>query len=84
MAVLDAIEEEFSRRLEQIPPHGLGLSVDVYSPDLLSLLGVLRERQVLPSYLEVFQRRRSRTKHFEIGREDLTFTKHSKQAKRVR
>ena len=55
MAVLDAIEEEFSRRLEQIPPHGLGLSVDVYSPDLLSLLGVLRERQVLPSYLEVFR-----------------------------
>lgn len=55
MAVLDAIEGEFSRRLEQIPPHGLGLSVDVYSPDLLSLLGVLRERQVLPSYLEVFR-----------------------------
>ncbi len=55
MVALDTIEGKFSRRLEQIPPHGLGLSVDVYSPDLLSLLGVLRERQVLPSYLEVFR-----------------------------
>lgn len=55
MAVLDSIEGEFSRRLEQIPAHGLGLSVDVYSPDLLSLLGALRQRQVLPSYLEVFR-----------------------------
>ena len=55
MAVLDSVEAEFSRRLEQIPVHGLGLSVDVYSPDLLSLLGALHERQVLPSYLEIFR-----------------------------
>ena len=55
MAVVDSIEGEFSRRLEQVPVHGLGLSVDVYSPDLLSLLGALRQRQVLPSYLEIFR-----------------------------
>ncbi len=55
MAVLDSIAGEFSRRLEQIPAHGLGLSVDVYSPDLRSLLGELRRRQVLPSYLEIFR-----------------------------
>jgi uncharacterized protein (UPF0276 family) len=55
MAVVDPVEVEFSRRLEQIPVHGLGLSVDVYSPDLLSLLGVLRGRQAPPSYLEIFR-----------------------------
>jgi len=55
MAVSWSIDREFSRRLEQVPVHGLGLSVDVYSPDLLSLLGVLRRRQALPSYLEIFR-----------------------------
>ena len=55
MAVLDPVKDEFSRRLEQIAVHGLGLSVDVYSPDLRSLLGALRQRQVLPSYLEIFR-----------------------------
>lgn len=49
------ISDEFTRRLAAIPPHGLGLSVDVYSPDLDSLLGVLRRRQALPGYLEVFR-----------------------------
>lgn len=47
--------DEFSRRLAAIAPHGLGLSVDVYVPDVGSLLGALRRRQVLPAYLEVFR-----------------------------
>ncbi|MDP3090640.1 MAG: DUF692 family protein [Nitrospira sp.] len=44
----------FQDRVARIPVHGLGLSVDVYSPDLLSLLADLTRRQVLPMYLEVF------------------------------
>ena len=55
MAVSDPVQGEFSRRLEQIPVHGLGLSVDVYSPDLISLLGALRQRQVFPAYFEIFR-----------------------------
>ena len=55
IAELEAVEREFFRRLEQIRVHGLGLSVDVYSPDLPSLLGELRRRQVRPAYLEVFR-----------------------------
>jgi len=27
-------DSEFLRRVRQIPPHGMGLSVDVYTPDL--------------------------------------------------
>ena len=45
---------DFQDRVDRIPVHGLGLSVDVYSPDLLSLLADLTRRQVLPMYLEVF------------------------------
>ena len=55
MAVLSPVQEEFRRRLERIPAHGLGLSVDVYSPDLTSLLRALQQRQVLPAYLEIFR-----------------------------
>ena len=55
MAALTPVQEEFLRRLEQIPAHGLGLSVDVYSPDLTSLLRALQQRQVLPAYLEIFR-----------------------------
>jgi uncharacterized protein (UPF0276 family) len=46
---------EFARRLKDVPAHGLGLSVDVYSPDLASLLRLLRERRVDPGYLEAFR-----------------------------
>lgn len=55
MVARTVVEREFLRRLEPIRVHGLGLSVDVYSPDLPSLLGALRRRQVRPAYLEVFR-----------------------------
>ena len=45
---------DFLERAARIPVHGLGLSVDVYSPDLISLLADLTRRQVFPLYLEVF------------------------------
>jgi uncharacterized protein len=47
--------DEFCRRLRGIPTHGLGLSVDVYQPDLRSLLAALQRRQVPPAYMEVFR-----------------------------
>jgi uncharacterized protein len=55
MAIVSPVEKEFSRRLEQVPVHGVGLSVDVYSPDLTSLLGALQQRHALPDYLEIFR-----------------------------
>lgn len=55
MISTQAVGHEFLQRLAQIPAHGLGLSVDIYSPHLSSLLGALRQRQVLPDYLEVFR-----------------------------
>jgi len=55
MAIVSPVEKEFSRRLEQVPVHGVGLSVDVYSPHLTSLLGALHQRHAPPAYLEVFR-----------------------------
>jgi uncharacterized protein (UPF0276 family) len=39
----------------EVPPQGMGLSVDVYSPDLFELVNKLRERGLQPDYLEVFK-----------------------------
>lgn len=48
-------ETAFVRRLRRVPMHGLGLSVDVYSPDLVDLREALQQRQLLPGYLEIFR-----------------------------
>ncbi|MGH7147606.1 MAG: multinuclear nonheme iron-dependent oxidase, partial [Nitrospiraceae bacterium] len=37
------------------PAQGMGLSVDVYTPDLFELVNKLRERGLKPGYLEVFK-----------------------------
>jgi uncharacterized protein len=49
------IERAFSRRLSHIPSHGLGLSVDVYSPNLFDLLEALASHELRYGYLEIFQ-----------------------------
>lgn len=52
---MTSINREFSKRAAGIPDHGLGLSVDVYQPDLFELAGAL-DRHGLPyGYLEIFK-----------------------------
>ncbi|MBI4003101.1 MAG: DUF692 family protein [Nitrospira defluvii] len=51
----DLMESEFTQRASQIPAHGLGLSVDVYSPDVMHLAQRLREEGLQPGYLEIFK-----------------------------
>lgn len=51
----DFVQQDFQRRLREISPQGMGLSVDVYSPDLFALVKKLRERGLQPGYLEVFK-----------------------------
>ena len=51
----DSVQADFQHRLRGIPPQGMGLSVDVYSPDLFELVKQLRERGLQPGYLEVFK-----------------------------
>ncbi|HSV89652.1 MAG TPA: hypothetical protein VLH80_01060, partial [Nitrospiraceae bacterium] len=51
----DFVQQDFQHRLRMVPPQGIGLSVDVYSPDLFELVNRLRERGLQPGYLEVFK-----------------------------
>ena len=51
----DFVHQDFQRRLRGIPAQGMGLSVDVYTPDLFELVSTLRERGLKPGYLEVFK-----------------------------
>jgi uncharacterized protein (UPF0276 family) len=46
---------EFFVRAARVPVHGIGLSVDVYSPDLLELHQALEGAGLLPNYLEIFK-----------------------------
>ena len=62
------VHREFHRRASQIPVHGLGLSIDLHAPDLTSLRRTLQERQVVPTYLEVF---RTTTSALASARRDI-------------
>ena len=49
------IDQDFARRVRSIDPHGLGLSVDLYSPDLFELTSALHAEGLVPGYLEIFK-----------------------------
>jgi uncharacterized protein (UPF0276 family) len=51
----DFVQQDFQHRLKNLPPQGIGLSVDVYSPDLFELVNRLRKQGLEPGYLEVFK-----------------------------
>lgn len=48
-------DREFQRRVSQIPFLGIGLSVDVYSPDLRDLKAALDSDRLSCGYLEIFK-----------------------------
>lgn len=76
MSVRNGFHDEFLRRLEAIPTHGLGLSIDVHAPSLASLRESLRERQVAFSYLEVFRTTTTALKHVKQDLGDGLLTYH--------
>src|SRR5207253_6464504 len=48
-------DREFYNRAACIPLHGVGLSVDVFSPELLDLDSALEQAGLRPDYWEVFE-----------------------------
>ena len=52
---MDSPVESFETRAARIPVHGIGLSVDVFSPDLLELHQALESAGSPPEYLEIFK-----------------------------
>jgi uncharacterized protein (UPF0276 family) len=50
-----SVEQQFQERAAAVPKLGLGLSVDVYSPDLWELMGRFENHGCRPAYLEIFR-----------------------------
>lgn len=48
-------DHRYLQGVSTIPSHGLGLSVDIYSPDLLDLLSALEHHGLAYGYLEIFK-----------------------------
>ncbi|MGE3488108.1 MAG: DUF692 family multinuclear iron-containing protein [Nitrospira sp.] len=67
MTIRGWCHHDFLRRLEAIPRHGLGLSVDIHTPALESLRGALQERHLPLSYLEVFRTTSRALKNMKKG-----------------
>ena len=55
MAIFGSVDQVFQYRVAGIPRLGLGLSVDVYSPDLFELMDRFRSEEHRPAYLEIFR-----------------------------
>src|SRR5574341_1052816 len=52
---MPASDQGFLDRVSRIPPHGIGLSVDVYQPDLFAVAAAPHARGPVPGYLEIFK-----------------------------
>lgn len=76
MTIRGWFHHEFLRRLEAIPRHGLGLSVDIHAPDLASLRGALQERHLSLGYLEVFHTTSMALKHMKKDLSDELLAYH--------
>lgn len=50
-----SIEQDFRQRAGLVPGLGLGLSVDIYSPDLFELMSRFAAQGTQPGYLEIFR-----------------------------
>ncbi|MGC3974989.1 MAG: DUF692 family protein [Nitrospira sp.] len=72
----DLMKSEFTQRAQSLPAHGLGLSVDLYSPDLLELVGALRDARLEPDYLEIFKATTSALQWVRQQLPDLTLSYH--------
>ncbi|HNA84224.1 MAG TPA: DUF692 family protein [Nitrospira sp.] len=70
------MKSEFTERAHRLPAHGLGLSVDVYSPDLLELVRALRDAALEPDYLEIFKATTSAQQWMRQQLPDLKLTYH--------
>ena len=52
---MNTVDQLFHARVSRIPRYGLGLSVDVYSPNLFQLIETLTREGLICDYLEVFK-----------------------------
>ncbi len=69
--------QEFTQRVAQIPFHGIGLSVDVYSPDVFELTDQLDDRGIPYGYLEIFKADQSALEKVRSRRPSVSLEYHA-------
>jgi uncharacterized protein (UPF0276 family) len=74
--LFDSVDRLFECRARQIPKLGLGLSVDVYSPDLFELMDHFNSKDHQPAYLEIFRANRTAIKSVRQQMSALPLTYH--------
>ncbi len=74
---MDDMTKEFARRANRIPSLGIGLSVDVYSPDVFDLLEVISTKGLSIDYLEIFQASRPSLKKIRSHLPSLPLAYHA-------
>ena len=74
---MDDVTREFVRRANRIPSLGIGLSVDVYSPDVFELLDNVSGKGLSLDYLEIFQAPRSSLQKIRSHRPSLPMAYHA-------
>ncbi|HEY3197776.1 MAG TPA: DUF692 family protein [Nitrospirales bacterium] len=74
---MDLQDREFGRRAARLPIHGVGLSVDVYTPELLELYGALAQTALKPDYLEVFKAPAAELARIRQALPDMRFAYHA-------
>jgi uncharacterized protein (UPF0276 family) len=70
------VQSEFEERVNRVPVHGLGLSVDVYTPDLFDLAEALSGQEVEVDYFEIFQASLTALKCVKLRLPDMRLAYH--------
>jgi len=74
---MGSAEHQFFDRVSHIPFHGLGLSVDVYSPDLYELIEQLERSHLSYGYMEIFKATRRALKNLRTRLPSALFEYHA-------
>src|SRR5215510_613546 len=76
VAIFGSVDQAFQRRVRDIPRLGLGLSVDVYSPDLFELMNRFLSEEHRPAYLEIFRANHTALRSVRQNISAIPFTYH--------
>jgi uncharacterized protein (UPF0276 family) len=73
---MSSLDRKFWNRAKRLPARGIGLSVDVFTPDLLQLHHALEENGTRPDYLEVFKAPTAELARVRAALPDTAFAYH--------
>ena len=75
--IMNRTDQEFAQRVSQIPFHGIGLSVDVYTPNVFELTDQLDRNGLVYGYLEIFKADQSALQEVRSRRPSIDLEYHA-------